>query len=294
MRRGTLIREAGRIVAFEARNPQGDRRARDVQKLTDTALTPALRIQGDDLLTSLRAVGMAMVGEERPAGRGCWLEAFPEALHRLAREAMHRGMKNDAGEFTEPEPRVEAFEPPKFVHDGVGHPQLALGRVDRQSVGHEPEHPLLRKAALEAAHRFRMGPGFLRPLRRGPLGPEQQRADEFIPLLRGVDARQEGVIRLRIRSRQGSLPVTPRPGGCRSRRHAGQPEPRRRQGHSAAGSVAQVVVHSLEREGGYCSAVTASRRVPVGQGPRSCTPAEAAIALAVDMVAVVGDMVIDG
>ena len=102
-------------------------------------------------------------------------------------------MKNDPGEFTEPEPRVEAFEPLEFVHDRVGHPELAMGRVDVQGVRHEPEHPLLRKAAFEAAHRFRMGPGFLGPLRRSPLGIEEQRADEFIPLLRGIEQRQLGV-----------------------------------------------------------------------------------------------------
>ena len=96
-------------------------------------------------------------------------------------------MKNDAGQLAGAEPRIEPLEPLEFVHDGVGHPQLAMGRVDVQGVGHEPEHPLLRKAAREAAHGFRMGPGFLGPLRCGPLGTEQQRADEFIPLLGRIE-----------------------------------------------------------------------------------------------------------
>ena len=74
----------------------------------------------------------------------------------------------------------------------------------------------------------------------------------------------------------------------------GHAEPHRRQGHGAAGGVAQAVVHSVESEGGYCSAVTASRRTPGGAGLRLGTPAEAAIALAMDMVAVVGDLVVDG
>ena len=73
-----------------------------------------------------------------------------------------------------------------------------MGRVDVQGVRHEPEHPLLRKAAFEAAHRFWVGPGFLRPLRRGTIGEEQQRADEFIPILRGIEKRQWGVIRIGI------------------------------------------------------------------------------------------------
>ena len=56
--------------------------------------------------------------------------------------------------------------------------------------------PCCFKAAFEAAHRFRMGPGFLGPLRRGALVKEQQRADEFIPILRGVEKRQLGVVRI--------------------------------------------------------------------------------------------------
>ena len=108
-------------------------------------------------------------------------EAVPEAARRLAGDPMHGGMKEDPGQFAVPEPLVEAFEPLEFVHHGVGH---------------EPEHPLLLKATFEAAHRFRMGPGFLRPLRRGLLGTEQQRADEFIPILRGIEKRQLGVVRI--------------------------------------------------------------------------------------------------
>jgi hypothetical protein len=102
-------------------------------------------------------------------------------------------MNNDPGECAGPDPRVEAFEPLEFGHHRIGHPPLALGRVDVQGSGHQSEHPLLRQAALEATHRFRRGPGFLSPLRRGPLGIEEQRADEFIPLLRGIEQRQLGV-----------------------------------------------------------------------------------------------------
>ena len=52
-------------VALEARNPRVDR-AGDLQTLTDTALTPALRIEGDDLQAGLGALGMAVVVEQRP------------------------------------------------------------------------------------------------------------------------------------------------------------------------------------------------------------------------------------
>jgi hypothetical protein len=105
-------------------------------------------------------------------------------------------MKNDPGEFAEPKTLIEAFEPLEFMHDRVGYPELAIGRADVQGAGHEPEHTLLLKATFEAAHRFWMGPGFLRPLRRGTIMKEQQRADEFIPILRGVEKRQLGVVRI--------------------------------------------------------------------------------------------------
>jgi hypothetical protein len=115
---------------------------------------------------------MAVVVEERPGGRRRRREAVPEATRRLASEAIHGGMKNDPRQFAGAKPSIEPFEPLEFGHDGVGHPQVAMGRVDVQGLGHEPEHPLLRKAALEAAHGFWMGPGLLGALRGGPLGAE--------------------------------------------------------------------------------------------------------------------------
>ena len=58
----------------------------------------------------------------------------------------------------------------------------------------------------------------------------------------------------------------PRDTPCRGRMRTGHAEPHRRQGHGAAGGVAQAVVHSVESEGGYCSAVIAERRAPVPWG----------------------------
>ena len=134
-------------------------------------------------------------------------EAVPEAVRRLTSHAMHGGMKNDSSEFAGAESCIEPFEPLEFVHDRVGHPKLAARREDLQGVGHEPEHALLVKTAFEAAHRFRMGPGFLRSLRRGALRIEEQGADEFIALLGGVAKRQLGVVRFHMRSHYGSLPA---------------------------------------------------------------------------------------
>jgi hypothetical protein len=105
-------------------------------------------------------------------------------------------MNNDAGEVAGAEPCIEPFEPLEFVHDRVGPPKLAARREDLQSIGPEPAHALLVKTAFEAAHRFRMGPGFLRPLRRGALWTEEQRAEECIPLWRGVEKPPLGGVRI--------------------------------------------------------------------------------------------------
>jgi hypothetical protein len=105
-------------------------------------------------------------------------------------------MKNDAGQFAGAEPRIESFEPLEFVHHCVRHPELATRGEDVQGVRHEPQHALLGKTAFEATHRFRMGPSFLGSLRRRALRTEEQRADEFIPILRGVEQLQLGCVRI--------------------------------------------------------------------------------------------------
>jgi hypothetical protein len=90
-------------------------------------------------------------------------------------------MKHDPGEFASPEPRIEPLEAREFVHDRV-----------RQ----ESAYALLLNTALEAAHRFRRGPGFLRARRRGALRDEQQRADAFITILCGIRERELGCLSL--------------------------------------------------------------------------------------------------
>ena len=182
MRRGALGRAAGRLVAFEARHPPIHRGPSALQALTDTALTPALRLEGEAFQAGVGALGRAGGGEERPRGRGRRREAFPEALRRVAGEAIHGGMQHAPGAGAAPAPLGEAFAPLEFMPDRGGPPEWAMGRADVQGIGPEPAPPLLRQAACEAAPRFRMGPGCLRPLRRGTLGQEQQRADECIPL----------------------------------------------------------------------------------------------------------------
>jgi hypothetical protein len=82
-------------------------------------------------------------------------------------------MKDDPGQFAISEPLVEAFQPLEFLHDRVGHPELAVRWEHLHGVGNEPEHALAGKLAFEAPHGVRMRPGVLRPLRRGVLGTAQ-------------------------------------------------------------------------------------------------------------------------
>src|SRR4029453_13112807 len=104
------ILQAGQILGLKARQPEVDGGSRDLQKLTDTPLAPALRIQGNDLQTGGGGRGMAVVVEQRPR-RGGRRETVPEATRRLAGEPMHSGMKDDPGQFAVPESLVEAFQP---------------------------------------------------------------------------------------------------------------------------------------------------------------------------------------
>ena len=110
MRGGALVGEAGGIVACEARKPQGNRGAGDVQKLTDTALTPALGVEGDNRLARLGAFGMAVVVKAGAHRRRRWREALPEAARRLAGDPMPGGMKNDPRQFAGATSGVEPLE----------------------------------------------------------------------------------------------------------------------------------------------------------------------------------------
>jgi hypothetical protein len=146
-----------------------------------------LGVEGKDLLARLGARGMAVVVKAGAHGRRPGREALPEAACRLASDPMHGGRENDPGAFTVPEARVEAFEPLEFVDHALRHPALPLGGGDTQAFRPQAEHALLGKTTLEAPPRFRMRPGLLGPLGSGARRIEEQRADEFIPLWRGIE-----------------------------------------------------------------------------------------------------------
>jgi hypothetical protein len=130
---------------------------------------------------------MAVIVKVGAPGRRRGREALPEAARRLAGDPMHGGMKNDPRQFAGAKAGVEPFEALEFVDHALVHPALPLGGVDLQALRQQPEHTLLGKATLEATHRFRMRPGLLGPLGSGACRIEEQRADEFIPLLGGIE-----------------------------------------------------------------------------------------------------------
>jgi hypothetical protein len=96
-------------------------------------------------------------------------------------------MTNDPRQFAGAKAGLEPFEPLEFVAHALGHPELPLGGVDLQAFRHQPEQALLGTATREATHRFRMRPSLLGPLGGGARRIEEQRADEFIPLLGEIE-----------------------------------------------------------------------------------------------------------
>ena len=61
MRHATLVFEVGEVLGFKALNPAIDGGTRHLHKLTDTALTPALIVEFDDLEACLILVGMMVI-----------------------------------------------------------------------------------------------------------------------------------------------------------------------------------------------------------------------------------------
>lgn len=111
---------------------------------------------------------------------------MPEPVDGGVRHTVVQFIKDDPSEFTVLKPVVEAFKPRKFLHHSTRHPTTAAGGDDLDRVRQQPQQALLLEAPFEAAHRFRVGAGFLSTLSRGAVLKEHQRADEFIALLHRV------------------------------------------------------------------------------------------------------------
>ena len=197
VRRATLVRQALQVVDLKARNPRGDGGAGDVQKLTDTARTPAWRLEGKHLHAGLGTLGLTVVVEQGKLLGSSGGQLVPELLHAMVTEAARQGMQEDPGQCSGPEAVVEACEPLECFHPLVGHPPPPASREDRERGGEEAEHALRFKASCEGADRFGVGVGFLCPLDGGAILPEPQRAEEFIAMWRRVVERELGVVNIR-------------------------------------------------------------------------------------------------
>ena len=191
--RPALVLQTRCVLCFKARDPRGAGGPGDVQKPTDTALRPALRIERNDLLAGLSPRRIAVVVEQGQLPRGGGEQLVPELFDAVVADAVGTGMKEDPGQFPVPEAVVEAFEPLEFFHHLGGHPPPAH-REDLERVGEETQHALRLKAALEGADRFGVGVGFPRPLAGGTILQEDQGTDEFVTLLYHVVEGQLGVI----------------------------------------------------------------------------------------------------
>src|SRR6266851_4298106 len=106
-----LVLHALQVVGLKARHPGVNSGAGDLQKLTDTALTPALCREGNDLHAGLGTLGIAVVVEQGELLRGGGGQLLPQLLHGMVMDAVGQRMKNDARRFAGPEALVEAFEP---------------------------------------------------------------------------------------------------------------------------------------------------------------------------------------
>ena len=168
-----------------------------MQKLTDTALPPALRRECNHVHAGLGTLGRAVGVEQRQLlRRGRW-QLVPQLVHTMVTEPASQGMTDDPSQLPVPEAIVEAFEPLEFVHHLVRHSATTASWDDLEGVGSQPEHALLLQAACEAASRFRLGAGFLGPLGGGAIVPEPQRTDDFLALWRRVVERQLECVSLR-------------------------------------------------------------------------------------------------
>src|SRR5438876_4713197 len=109
-RRPAVILKRGQVVTFEAPNPLVNSRAGHAQKQTDTEFVPPLEIELNDLLASLRALGITVVVEQRQLlGRGGW-ELAPKAFDGGMRNAVVQSIENNPGKFATLKAVVKAFE----------------------------------------------------------------------------------------------------------------------------------------------------------------------------------------
>ena len=81
--RPALILQPSPVLRFKAPYPAIDRRPGDLQKPADTALTPALRVQLNDLAAGVRAIRLAVIGAQGQLALGRHRTLLPELFDGL-------------------------------------------------------------------------------------------------------------------------------------------------------------------------------------------------------------------
>src|SRR3989441_6238439 len=146
-----LVLQALQVVGLKARNPGVNSGAGDLQKLTDTALPPALCIEGNPLHAGLGTLGIAVVVEQGELLGGGGGQLLPQLLHGMVMDAVGQRMKNDARQFAGTEALVEAFEALEFVDDLGGDATTTASPDELPRLRGPPEHAPRVSTAVEGS-----------------------------------------------------------------------------------------------------------------------------------------------
>src|SRR5207244_8684722 len=92
-----LVLQPGQVLRFKAPDPAIDRRPGELQKPADTALTPALRVQLNDLATGVSAIRLAVIGAQGQLPLSWHRTLLPELFYSLIINALVAGVMNDPG-----------------------------------------------------------------------------------------------------------------------------------------------------------------------------------------------------
>ena len=187
LRTGLEAHEPGKVLGCTAANPAIDRRTRDVQKATDTALRPSLILEFDHLKAALVASGLAVVGGQgqRPVHRSGTL--LPKLFDRLVVNTLLRLVPENPGQFALAKAVVQRFEARQFLHHGFGDHLPTTWDDDFRLRRQEPHHALVPKATREIPHRFGVKLGLLCPLGHGAIAQQDDGTDHFIAPLHAID-----------------------------------------------------------------------------------------------------------
>ncbi len=188
-----------------------------MQKPADTEFVPSLKIEFNDLLPGLSALGVTVIVEQgQLLGGGGW-ELVPKLFERFVTDSVVQFMKDNAAQFAILKAVVETFELLEFLHHCLRNSPPATRRADVEMAGQKAEHPLLLKAPFEGSNRFGMAAGFLSPLGGGAVLEENQGSNDLIaPLNRVAEVLLE-TVKLQLGLHLGFLPCwSPQTGGLGS------------------------------------------------------------------------------